>query len=86
MDISEMVKELIQSVGMIKLPAAWMVATPSTDFLKTQMVNDVRFPFGRVRVLVKSVFGVSILITEAFGTKPRAKEVVAKMYNVTLQR
>ena len=86
MDVSEMVKELIQIAELVELPAARMAAMPLIVSAKAQVAKDVLFPFGHVRVLVESVFRFGILVTETFRTKAWLNETVAEMGDVTLTK
>lgn len=80
MNICEMMKSLFQSAKSIILLTAW-VATASA-----QMANDVRFPLGYIRVLVKPVFGLGILVTKTFRTQGWADKIMAELGKVTFQR
>jgi hypothetical protein len=58
MDISEVVKELIQKAVLLKFPASWMAAMPLTAIPNTQTAMGGHFQFVRVCMLVKPVLGV----------------------------
>jgi hypothetical protein len=85
MDVSEMVKELIQISNSIKCPAAGMATVPLIGFAKAQVAKNVRFPVAYVHVLLKAVLRGSIFVTETFRAETRSNEGVTELGDVTLQ-
>ena len=86
MDISEMIKVLIQIAKFIMLPTARMATAPRTGSTKPKMKKDVRLPFGRIDVLVESVFWWAFVVTQTFRAKSWPTEIVAELSDITLQR
>ena len=86
LDIGEMLEVLIQFNQLIKVPAARMVAAPRPWSTKVQTVEEVCFPLGDIRILVKPVFQFRGFVPETFRTKGRSNEIVAEFCHVTFQR
>ena len=86
MDISEMMKVLIQIAKFITLSTARMATAPRTESTKPKMEKDMRLPLGRIYVLVEPVFWWAFVVTEAFRAKAWPTEIVAELSDITLQR
>lgn len=86
MDVSQMMKASIPVAQFIKLDAARMVTAPRARTAQVETMEDVYLPLGQIRKLAKPVFGFSIFITEAFRTKERPNDIMAKLDHITFQR